>query len=293
MEQYYYEQEHPLDDLPVCCWNINSQTVNELIYYNFHKEVELIYVQQGTLSLFIDEKSLIIHENEIGIINTNRMHHGHSVDDSACIIRVYLFDLQQLISISPRDHNELLEAIVNDQLWFPSKISEYSNSDLHSHLLPILEQIFSYWQERPACCELKLKALLFELLFSFCSRKCLLREREWGSLRSNERREKILQLLTFFEVHYSEKLTVLQMAQVIYMGKETFYKFISSMTGSSPIAFLNQFRLKKAAELLSYTNQSVTEICFQVGFCNVSYFIRAFYAKYGKTPSKYRKEQNL
>ena len=60
-------------------------------------------------------------------------------------------------------------------------------------------------------------------------------------------------------------------------------------TGMSFIQYLNDYRLEVAAEQLSNGNESVTEIAVKNGFDNISYFIRAFKAKFGCTPLEYKK----
>lgn len=45
-------------------------------------------------------------------------------------------------------------------------------------------------------------------------------------------------------------------------------------------------RLKEAAELLTCTNRTISEICFSSGFNDLSYFYRSFTAKYGTNPGR-------
>ena len=53
--------------------------------------------------------------------------------------------------------------------------------------------------------------------------------------------------------------------------------------------YLNNQRLHRAAELLIYSNLSLLDICFKVGFDNPSYFHRLFKQFHGTTPSGYRR----
>lgn len=46
-------------------------------------------------------------------------------------------------------------------------------------------------------------------------------------------------------------------------------------------------KIKKAKELLAF--QNVTEVSFDVGYENISYFIKEFREKYGITPKEYKK----
>lgn len=60
-------------------------------------------------------------------------------------------------------------------------------------------------------------------------------------------------------------------------------------TGKSIRAYSNDLKLIEAQRLLSTSPLSVTEIAFELGFDDTSYFVRLFKEKYGETPYKYKK----
>ena len=61
------------------------------------------------------------------------------------------------------------------------------------------------------------------------------------------------------------------------------------MFGTSYSEYCNALRLEDAERLLVGSSQSVTEIAFNTGFGDVSYFIKLFRQKYGTSPHKYKK----
>ncbi len=60
------------------------------------------------------------------------------------------------------------------------------------------------------------------------------------------------------------------------------------MTGQSFVAYLNSFRVARAQELLASTDQAISEISLETGFCNQSYFGVIFRRITGVTPLQYR-----
>ena len=64
------------------------------------------------------------------------------------------------------------------------------------------------------------------------------------------------------------------------------------MTGKSIRAYSSELKLFTAERLLLGTQMSVTEIAFEVGFGDTSYFIRLFREKYGISPERYRQREN-
>ena len=54
--------------------------------------------------------------------------------------------------------------------------------------------------------------------------------------------------------------------------------------------FVTNLRLEYCVNLLTHSNLSVTDICYECGFENVSWFYKVFEKMYGLTPSEFRKK---
>lgn len=87
------------------------------------------------------------------------------------------------------------------------------------------------------------------------------------------------------------ELTIDDIAASLAMGRSTFFKKLKSMIGISPVEFLKEYRIQRAAELVISTEYNFTEIAYQVGISDLSYFSRCFKQKYGISPREY-KEKN-
>jgi AraC family transcriptional regulator, dual regulator of chb operon len=70
--------------------------------------------------------------------------------------------------------------------------------------------------------------------------------------------------------------------------QEHLTRSINKYLNTTPSEFINNIRLLEAAKLLRNTTKPVSEIVFDTGFENPSYFNRLFKAKYGQSPGKYR-----
>lgn len=72
------------------------------------------------------------------------------------------------------------------------------------------------------------------------------------------------------------------------MSRNTLYRKLQMLTGMSPVEFIRDIRLKKAATLLLASPEaSVTDISHKVGFSSPSYFTRCFKEKFGVLPKEY------
>lgn len=66
------------------------------------------------------------------------------------------------------------------------------------------------------------------------------------------------------------------------------YRKIKAITNYSPVELMRNLRLKKARTLLTTTDKSISEICYEVGFSTPAYFTKCYKEQYGETPSETR-----
>lgn len=83
-------------------------------------------------------------------------------------------------------------------------------------------------------------------------------------------------------------LAVDDLVKEMGMGRTVFFKRMKSLTGQSPVEFIRETRLRRAAELLRTSEESVTEVSHAVGIEDSRYFAKCFKHSYGVTPTEYR-----
>jgi AraC-like DNA-binding protein len=84
-------------------------------------------------------------------------------------------------------------------------------------------------------------------------------------------------------------LTVDELVDEMGMGRTVFFNKLKSMTGLSPVEFIREMRIKRAAQLLEERKYNITEVTYMVGMNDSRYFAKCFKATYGVTPSEYRR----
>ncbi len=84
-------------------------------------------------------------------------------------------------------------------------------------------------------------------------------------------------------------LTVDDLVEEMNMGRTVFFNKLKSMTGLSPVEFIREMRIKRAAQLLEERQYNITEVTYMVGMNDSRYFAKCFKNTYGITPSEYRK----
>lgn len=80
-----------------------------------------------------------------------------------------------------------------------------------------------------------------------------------------------------------------KLGKEIGLSRVHLYRKIKYLTNMSPSRFVLNIRLKVAADLLKTEGVSVSDVCYKVGFNNLSYFTKCFKEQFGELPSNYHK----
>ncbi len=82
------------------------------------------------------------------------------------------------------------------------------------------------------------------------------------------------------------------LAEEVSLSRSQLHRRLKSITQLSATDYIRKFRLRIAAKLLKEYSQSISQVAFNVGFNNLSYFSRAFKKEFGITPMEYAKRYN-
>ena len=104
--------------------------------------------------------------------------------------------------------------------------------------------------------------------------------------------EFINRLMECVDKHMSEEnFTLAIFIQDMNMGRTVFCNKVKSILGVSPMDFVLDMRMKRASQLLSSHQFTVSEVAYKVGFSNPKYFSKIFKKHYGFAPSEFVKHK--
>ena len=131
--------------------------------------------------------------------------------------------------------------------------------------------------------------LLFSILQNLANHKNLESlSRISFSATSNElQSEKISRVFQFIMDNYHRPIKLEEAAEITNLSVSAFCRYFKLRTRSTFSRFLNEIRVSTACKQLIESEYSVSEICYQVGFNNISNFNRQFKIITGFTPSQY------
>ena len=144
----------------------------------------------------------------------------------------------------------------------------YMESSHQSYDLFLLEHILGIWRN--------LLALFPKAESSQGNEGLLLRERRMKTM------------LSYIWNHYTQSISVRDVAASANISKSECFRCFAELSKTTPVEYINQFRLFQAAQALASTSKSIVDICYMTGFNNTSYFSKKFKEQYGMTPRDYR-----
>lgn len=109
-----------------------------------------------------------------------------------------------------------------------------------------------------------------------------------GMMIECEEERHIQRMLSFIEDHYSEPLTLGDLAQHLNLNYSYVSTYFRANASEGFTAYLNRVRIEHAKTQLCTTNRAVADICYAVGFSDLSHFGRVFRKLTGQTPKAYR-----
>lgn len=99
-------------------------------------------------------------------------------------------------------------------------------------------------------------------------------------------------VLEFTLTHYQQSIQLEEAAQIANLSVPAFCRYFKLRTRKSYMQFLNELRVSAACKLLGEREANISQICYEVGFNNLSNFNRQFKRVTGFTPSAYLKRFN-
>ncbi len=95
--------------------------------------------------------------------------------------------------------------------------------------------------------------------------------------------------VAYINEHYKGKLLLPEIAGMASLSVSQFVRVFRKQYDTTPIDYVLELRLNEARRLLQFSNMSVSEIAYHVGFNDTNYFSRLFKKKYGHPPSQIRR----
>ncbi len=146
-----------------------------------------------------------------------------------------------------------------------------------------VDEIRTLWESRDSLSALAVKRILHDIVFSAAQK--LGRGKEILHTK-NPLIEKTIKII---EENLSANLTAKELAARLFVSESWLSRIFRDEVGVTLGKYINDRVLFAAQETLRKSNYTVKEISLKYGYCDQFYFSRAFTARFGMSPMKYRK----
>lgn len=256
------------------------------IYPHWHNHFEIVFVEKGELTLNVNLSEYHIHSNDIFVITPGLLHSGLTLYNTPMIINTLILDLDFLESHG-LDINEIqyILPLLNGDVKFPVILSPIN--ELYNEVKNTFFEIVMYINKTKYGYELMIKSLLYKLLaIYFMNFTQTIQE----SKKDRITVEKIKTIVNYVNTHITSHITLRQVAEELGFTPSYFCRFFKASTGLTFVEYLNHHRINNAIALLINSSMSITEIAYEVGFEDLSYFIKVFKKEKIYSPTSYRKK---
>lgn len=256
-----------------------------VIMTHWHEEAELTLITKGSCIYQIDLIDYEVNEGDLLFIPPLLLHSIRHNETADFCSETYVFHVNFLGgNTTDICSTRYLTPITNHELSVPYHIP--SAHPVYPSLRECFTKITTLYTEQGFGYEIALKSFLLQALF------LLLQYSNPESATVSASSDKLKNVLDYIDLHYAETLSISELAELCYFSEYHFMRFFKKHMNMTCIQYINNVRLEKAVELFEHGENSILEVSLSVGFHNLSYFHRAFKAKYHITPLSFIKRLN-
>ena len=273
--------EHGTAEFPIACYYDDLN--RKFNPWHWHEEFEIGIVRENPVMIRTPDSQRCLKKGDCFFINSGVLHAIQNIGTEGCIVDSLVFhgrlsggDMDNIFwrkYILPVQLNPALSLVVFDNL-------EYKRA---------VNLISSAWMEcvkNDDGFEINVRFLLTKLFL-------LILQENSGSIPKRTKNgavsiERSKAMLEYIKSHFSEDITLQDIAASASVSKSECIRCFRTVLKTSPVTYLNKYRLQYAAGLLSTTSWKISYICDQCGFHDIGYFSKSFKKMYGCSPSVYR-----
>ncbi len=274
----------PSFPLEMYCNDITA-FITRYVPWHWHKEMEFGYVVEGMLVIECENHKTDLAPGDGFLINSNQLHAMRPAAPGPCVTVNIVFD-PEIVGGAPHSiyENKYVLPLTTDPKI--SIVPLFPSERWQASVLSLLKSAFETYTAAEYGYEMKLRSFLSQIWIELIEKMG-----EPTDVTHQPQNPHIKRMLTYIHKNYMQPLSLSDIAQSANIGVRTCCRCFKQQLGMTPFRYLMEYRVKIAAELLANTDRPVTEICFDSGFRDTSYFTKVFRELTGYTPSQFRKIQ--
>lgn len=256
--------------------------------WHWHPGIEFFAVKSGAVRFSLETGEYIFKKGEGGFINRNVLHATAIAGNDGCKMLTFIFSPGLFTGGEENELYRRIESsleVLNQLPMIPLNQRESWKKEI----MECMDEAYEAYREENAVGEI----LLMEKMMHIWRLIVQYGPNQTGEAETAGKVQtqiRLKQMLEYIHEHYAEPVTLEEIAKAAGISVRECTRSFQNGIRMSPVAYLIQYRIEKAQELLCMTDQSVTEVGIQTGFNDSSYFARMFRRCTGETPKRYQRE---
>lgn len=249
---------------------------------HWHDELECLTILDGTLDFQLNESVISLQKGSTLIVLPGAIHRNLPRPEDTVFMRI-LANPALLTA-----NEEIREKLVRPLLQNASREYFYipAGSDDAPKVQRLLRELQASKDSKEPAAPFRTVALIHMLLYYlYRSFPPMLNALPQPSFSDRAVQK---DMVHFIYEHYQEKITLADISAAGKVSRSKCCSLFKIYMGSSPIDFVNDYRLEVSRSLLQYTDTSVADIAFNCGFTSQSYFTKLFSRTFHMTPTEFR-----
>ena len=263
MAFYHVDERHPRYNMP----------------FHWHKEMELIRILEGSITISLDSVFLTAHTGDLILIEEGVIHGG---TPEHCVYECAVFDAGLL------SHTDACKRYVRLMTRHQIQLYHYFQADepRFAPLLAASERLFPAIAYPHAGSELLTLGALYEFFGRLFEGECYV-ESPVESVSLRRKMDVLKPVLEYIDTHYASPISLADLSRLAGMSPKYFCRFFKAALHRTPMDYLNYYRIEQACRILTTRELPVTEAAYRCGFNDSSYFVKTFRKYMGITPRAY------
>ena len=251
--------------------------------WHWHPEIEITYVQKGTMCYKVNHMVYHLKEGDIVFNNSGALHSGTMENQKDCAYIPVTFDSRLIYGFFQSTVNsKYVDPVIQDSM-LPAICIDQSEP-WHKPFRESLLRIIDLDEKKPDFYELDITICLQSMW------RLLLEHITYEPQASRENSleyDRIKKILSYIEENYQNKITLNDIAGHIHLCESECTRLFKRHMNTTLFAFLQEYRIERSLEFLQ-DDQPVSAVADKAGFSDPNYYSKVFAKIKGCSPREYR-----
>lgn len=275
--------QHGTALFPLSCYD--EDLTLEPVPWHWHDDFEIVLMCEGAAAVSVEGRGFVLGAGEGVFINAGALH-GLSADGPVCHIRSLVFSPRLIGGVDSIFYQRYALPLLSGGAARFVRLA--GSTDWQARALELARGAWDACSREETGYELDARDALSRFAFELLGHTDAAHAPSDRAVRSAQRAKVMLQ---YIHEHLTGHLNTAEIARSASISESECLRCFRAVLGVSPMSYVRQLRLQRAAELLAGTEKKISDIAASCGFDDLSYFSRAFRQWSGYPPALYRAEQ--